>query len=450
MLRNVTICVAGTLFLAGTLRAGDPPPCPSAGWACTTDWWQQQLNIRHQVTVRLVTQDASPTTASGTAWSASTYLFVGLQPPCPCQYPWDTTASAVTNASASNDLFAGDVVAQTFKRATSGYAQRAPLVSYTDTLSTVGNYDFAFFAAANGPGYNAYQILRTPPIELALSGNGTSGLTEFSLGPNASIVPEITVDLQIGTTPAVYGDRDRWIETCYRAVPGDVFTCTESQPECWTTFGLTCPPPFPRPEFVPSYAAGRPTISHVKVTAGPANGPNQAFNGVLGTGTPSAVRLGIHTSPDFVLAADGSGGGVSVVLGTTLPTGSSSVRVEATTRTFEYHNPDLDANGVVNWLDRAIVVFSLNSTLNSAAYDARADWNFDGTVTLSDLTSYLVVWTVLACDPDYDSSGASNTADLFAFLNDWFSSSPLADFNANGTVDNQDNFDFLNAFFAGC
>lgn len=52
------------------------------------------------------------------------------------------------------------------------------------------------------------------------------------------------------------------------------------------------------------------------------------------------------------------------------------------------------------------------------------------------------------CPGDWDGSGTLTTTDLFSFLRDWLAS--RADFNASGTTTHLDLFDFLGDWFKGC
>jgi hypothetical protein len=124
---------------------------------------------------------------------------------------------------------------------------------------------------------------------------------------------------------------------------------------------------------------------------------------------------------------------------------------------------DLNGDGVVNSLDRAIVASAIEEN-DGAVTDA--DGVMDGQVTLpifgSNFSLYdidgdgiigpldLAYFGTSLCAADFDASGALSVDDIFAFLNAWFSGSLSADFDGSGGLTVQDIFDYLSAWFAGC
>jgi hypothetical protein len=123
---------------------------------------------------------------------------------------------------------------------------------------------------------------------------------------------------------------------------------------------------------------------------------------------------------------------------------------------------DLNGDGVVDALDRALVVATIEEN-DGAISDG--DGVIDGNVTLSNYGASFSLFDVdgdgvigpldlaffdSTCRADFNRSGTLNAQDIFDYLNAWFSGQPSADFNTSGAVTIQDIFDFLSAWFVGC
>ncbi len=124
---------------------------------------------------------------------------------------------------------------------------------------------------------------------------------------------------------------------------------------------------------------------------------------------------------------------------------------------------DLNGDGVINALDRVLVVSTIEEN-DGAISDG--DGTMDGRVTLSNFGATYSVFDIdsdgfvgasdvaffdnFICPADFDQSGTLSTQDIFAFLNAWFEGNITADFDASGGLSIQDIYAYLSAWFAGC
>jgi hypothetical protein len=183
--------------------------------------------------------------------------------------------------------------------------------------------------------------------------------------------------------------------------------------------------------------------------------PVNGFSGVVARKPDgSLVKLGSLDS-DNITTTD-LGGGVSTVGGDvdveipiTIPEGGATLDMVLETDSFTF-NGDINRDGKVDWDDRRALIAAIGSSMGSAAYNARADLNLDGSITLADYLLYVPMFNTLACEADFTATAGVTVDDIFAFLNAWFASGLEADFNGDGATTVDDIFEFLNAWFAGC
>lgn len=129
---------------------------------------------------------------------------------------------------------------------------------------------------------------------------------------------------------------------------------------------------------------------------------------------------------------------------------------------FNARKGDLNGDGVVNALDRALVQSTIEENDGSSSDD---DTCMNGRVRLANFGETYSLYDVdgdgyigpsdLAffdgmCPADFDQSGTLTTQDIFAFLNAWFAGNSSADYDRSGDLSVQDIFNFLGAWFAGC
>jgi len=248
--------------------------------------------------------------------------------------------------------------------------------------------------------------------------------------------------LRVGSTNAM-----NWRRDCSSILFGNgldpASACERVQP-CYSVFNQLCEPGVipPTPEFVLPTPQG--TVVQVSGAISSADGsPAFVRHGVFSVGTPIQTRLGILNTATFDPDANGNVSGAASFDGPFWAAGQSTANIRSWSSSFRFHDPDLTSDGVVNWADREEAVRSLGLDVNSFGYNARADWNLDGTINSNDLASYVLVWDQIACNCDFNRDGACNTTDLFAFMTAFFGQDQLADYNLSGVVDTQDLFAFL-------
>ncbi len=129
-----------------------------------------------------------------------------------------------------------------------------------------------------------------------------------------------------------------------------------------------------------------------------------------------------------------------IAVGTTL---SVSLRVIAAPAT----DPgDLNHDGARDCVDVGLLDGQMGRMPSDALFDAYADLDRDGVVTMNDRA--MLLGSLDEVSSDFNMSGESNSQDFFDFLNAFFVGE--ADFNGSGATDSQDLFDFVSAFFLGC
>ncbi len=107
-------------------------------------------------------------------------------------------------------------------------------------------------------------------------------------------------------------------------------------------------------------------------------------------------------------------------------------------------NPTVDS--IVCWTDREIIRAAIGSSINSANYTARADFDLDGDIDANDLA----VFNGFGCTADVDCDGDVDYFDYISYINKYNANDPAADMDGDGDWDFFDFTAFTNTTNVGC
>jgi hypothetical protein len=410
-------------------------------WWCNANCYVgDRLTLTYGVTLEITTQNASILGSEGYVDAAAVAFPVVQVPPlpCPCIPPNDTPVLQ-RNVDASDDLLTNpikvDSTASKLRAWCHAHASASSTIGTSLVESSIFNGDLIFFRQ-RGSDHTVCERVNGYESDLA------PGLADFKIyndyariNPSLplSVIPEIRVRMRLFN-------------------------------ECWMNldqcahYAIPCNPSINLPVFAcstpdPSLILPLMAFMNIKIVMIVSGVPTTAYlQGVMGadpTGNP--FRLGFFTDSTFAQDAFAN---VDVATYTvplpSLPTDISRIEVYVDSDHFQSFDGDLDNDGNVCWTDRRLALACVGSSIGSAAYNARADFDLDGDVDQTDFAAFHVVFSSSACTADFDCSGSFGSQDYFDFQNAYFQSDPIADFNADGSVTSQDWLDFLNAFFNGC
>lgn len=226
-----------------------------------------------------------------------------------------------------------------------------------------------------------------------------------------SVTPTATVIVQLSNETRLFGE-----------LP--YFGCTPS------ANGILPWVPFNNPSYPPPGQTSQVLSTSVKLTTVDSMGaPSTTLHrGIIRSPSAahSTLKLGFYNASQFQPDSDGNinAFNVSIGLGGTV-TDPQSISATVKNETFTFNSADIDGDGYVCWRDRVLVNRQVGLTTSDAAYDPRADFDLDGTVTSGDASAYLAVYLTsqsavppcpARCDGDVNYDGYVNTADLTYFL----------------------------------
>lgn len=162
------------------------------------------------------------------------------------------------------------------------------------------------------------------------------------------------------------------------------------------------------------------------------------------------TRLGAFTDPAFD-PVDLGGGNMDIDGMITFEPQFDAIGIESIDGAsiqdeFDEFDGDIDADTAVCWTDRELFAAILGSTIGDGNYNARADFDLDGSITTSDLA----LFNDQACTVDVNCDGTYNIIDFTQFQAAYTAQDPAADMNGDGNFNALDFVEFQLATQVGC